>query len=38
MARALAAPHDAQALKDRAEQLSGAETSDRYLQLMLGQA
>ncbi len=34
---ALERPHDAGALRARAEQLSGQSTSDRYLELMLGE-
>jgi glycosyltransferase involved in cell wall biosynthesis len=37
MGQALARPHDGQALKARAESLSGQATSDRYLELMLGE-
>jgi glycosyltransferase involved in cell wall biosynthesis len=35
--QALAQPRDAAALRARAEQLSGQSTSDRYLELMLGE-
>ena len=38
MARMLDDPTDAQILRDRAESLSGQDTSDRYLQLMTGVA
>ena len=36
MREALARPYDPEALKARAEQLSGQATSDRYLELMVG--